>query len=184
MVLTTSDWTSIQVPSFLPGNLDIVEERTSGNPLFWWNSQWGCLWMRESPWKTLLYLWLLVCSMPLTSFIFYHSLAYSSFPVNSPIMSVQASSLNIGHWAWTSPCILAHIEWKRNPTPKWPSSFEDDAILGILIQTQDEPENLNLFDEVLNDLNISTNGVHHWILDTWHIVLFKKYFLLNKWKQP
>ena len=52
-------------------------------------------------------------------------------------MPVPASSLNVGHWAWISPCILAQTEWKRNPTPKWPSSFEDDDILGILIQTQD-----------------------------------------------
>lgn len=72
-------------------------------------------------------------------------------------MSVPANSLKVGYGA----CILAHTELKGNPPAGCTSHFEDDdAILGILIQTQHEPKNLNLFDEVLNDLNISTNSVH------------------------
>jgi hypothetical protein len=40
------------------------------------------------------------------------------------------------------------------------SSFEDDdAVLGILIQSLDEPENLDPFEEIGSDINISPNGV-------------------------
>ena len=113
----------------------------------------------------------------LTFFIFYHCVAYSSFPVNCSVMPVPASSLNVGHWVWISPCVLAQTEWKRNPT------LNDHPVLKMMISWVFwfRPRiNLRIWISLMALL--MTSAVHHWILAASTFKKFFKSFLVEQMK--